>query len=190
ELGVDAVAVGVRDRADRGGDVAEATTRLGGGDAGLQRDLGGLDQLQVGRVGGADDDGERGVGDPAVDADRHVDAEQVTVAQDVVVRQAVQHRVVDRQAQHVAERAAAERGGVVPVAGLGAAFPDPAAGVVFDVHQVDADRGDPAQFGEQLADEVSGHRHPLDLLGGLELDHDTLPLRIRYFYTTTGGALR
>jgi hypothetical protein len=63
ELGVDAVAMGVGNLADRGRDVAEAAAGLGGGDAGLQCDLGGFDQLQVGRVGDADDDGERGVGD-------------------------------------------------------------------------------------------------------------------------------
>src|SRR5439155_195258 len=82
--------------------------------------------------------------------------------QDIVVRQAVQHRVVDRQAQHVAEWAAAERRGVVPIAGFGAAFLDPAAGVVFEVYQVDTDCGDTAQLGEQLADELAGHRHPAD----------------------------
>ena len=50
ELAVDAVAVGVGDLADRRGDVAETAARLGGGDAGLERDLGGLDQL-AGRPG-------------------------------------------------------------------------------------------------------------------------------------------
>ena len=34
---------------------------------------------------------------------------------------------------------------------------------MFEVHQVDADCGDTAQLGEQLADELAGHRHPADL---------------------------
>jgi hypothetical protein len=139
--------------------------------ASIQGDLGGLDQQQVGRVGGADDDRERGVGDPAVDPDRHVQAQQVPVAQHVVVRQAVQHRVVDRQADHVAERAAAERRRVVPVAGVGAALLDQGAGVLLDVQQIDPGLGHPGQLGQRLAEELPGHGHLLDLRGRLVLDH-------------------
>jgi hypothetical protein len=52
---------------------------------------------------------------------------------------------------------------------------------VLDVHQVDAHRGGVAQLGEQFADELPGHRHPSDLLGGFELDHDSPPSRSGIF---------
>ena len=88
--------------------------------AAAERPPGGVDQVEVALVRRTDDQAERRVGDPAVDGRREVEAEQVTVAQGVVVRQAVQHRVVDRGAQHLAERHRPERRVVVDVAGLGA----------------------------------------------------------------------
>ena len=116
ELGVDRVAVGGGDRLDRRRDVAEPVAWRRGRDAGGERFLGRAQESQVVVGGRAHDDGAGGVGDPAVDPDREVHAEHVPVAQCVVVRQAVEHRVVDRQAGDVAERAVAERRGVVPVA--------------------------------------------------------------------------
>ena len=126
-------------------------------------------QVIVGRR--AHDDGPDGVRDPAVDPDREVHAEDVAVAQCVVVRQSVQHRVVDGQADDVAERAVAEGRGVVPVAGLRTALADPAADVVFQVEQVDAHVGELAELGQDLGDELPGGVHPLDLCGRLQLDH-------------------
>jgi hypothetical protein len=48
---------------------------------------------------------------------------------------------------------------------------DPAAGMVLQLEQVDADVSDLAELGEDLGDELSGDLHPLDLCGRLELEH-------------------
>src|SRR4051812_11554700 len=171
ELEVDRIAVPGGDRADGGGDVAEAPTGLRGGDRGLEGLLAGADQLPVLLPGRADDDGAGGVGDPAVDGDGEVHRQDVAVAQHVVVRQAVQDGVVDRQADDVAEGPAAEGGGVVPVARLGAALPDELTGVELEVEEVDPD-GRPLPHGLQdVGDEASGRVHPFDLGRGLQLDH-------------------
>src|SRR4051795_7294812 len=55
ELEVDTVAVATSDVTDRGRDVADPASGAGRGDARRERHLGGLDQLQVGRVRRADD---------------------------------------------------------------------------------------------------------------------------------------
>ena len=53
----------------------------------------------------------------------------------------MQHRVVDRGAQHLAERAGAERGVVVDVAGLRAAVPDHLVRQFVELEQVHSDVG-------------------------------------------------
>ena len=83
----------------------------------------------------------------------------------------MEHRIVDRQADDVAERAVAKGWGVIPVAGLCATLVDPAAGMVFQLEQVDADVSDLAELGEDLGDELSGDLHPMDLRRRLQLDH-------------------
>lgn len=67
------------------GDVSDAVTDGGGGDAGVQGLLGGGDEFQVGGTGGADGEADRGVAGPAVEFGPAVDADQVAVAQAVVV---------------------------------------------------------------------------------------------------------
>jgi len=175
ELEVDRVAVPRGDGADRGRNVTETVARPRGGDGGFEGFLAGSDELDVVLGRGADDDGECGVGHPAVDAQGEVHAQDIAVAQGVVVRESVQDRVVDRKADDVAERAAAEGRGVVPVAGVGTAFFEHVAGVVFQVEQVDPYFGAPGQLGQHVGDELSGDVHSLDLTGGLELNHRHAP---------------
>jgi hypothetical protein len=96
ELGVDRVTVVAGHRPDGRREVAHAVARTGHLDRRLQRLLGRADDPQVLLGGGPDDDRTRRVGHPAVDADREVRAEDVAVAQRVVVGEAVQDGVVDR----------------------------------------------------------------------------------------------
>ena len=102
---------------------------------------GGRDQVEVLLARRTDDDAERGVGDPAVDAGGEVDAEQVAVLERVVVGESVQDRVVDRRAEHLAERRGAERRVVVDVAGLRALVADHLVRERVELEQVDADVG-------------------------------------------------
>ena len=76
----------------------------------------------------ADDEADGGVGDDSVQGDGEVERQQVAVGERVVVRQPVQHGVVDRRADVVAERPAAEGRRVVDVAGLRAGLDDHAPG--------------------------------------------------------------
>ena len=81
------------------------------------------------------------------------------------MRQAVQDRVVDRGAQHLAERHRAEGGVVVDVAGLRAPLADHLVGERVELEQVDADVGRLLEAGEHLGDEAAGGPHLLDLGG-------------------------
>jgi hypothetical protein len=157
--------------ADRERDVAEPVADPGRLDAGRQRTAGDLDQPQVLLPRRAHDQAQRGVRHPAVHGRREVDAEQVTVAQGVVARQAVQHRVVDRRAQHLPERRGTERRVVVEVAGLGAALTDHPVRQRVEVEQVHPDVGGVLEGGKDVGDEAAGGTHLLDLGGGPELDH-------------------
>jgi hypothetical protein len=87
------------------------------------------------------------------------------------VRQAVQGRVVDRRADHLAERTRAERGVVVDVATLGAGLADHAVRERVEVEQVDARAGGRAGRLEHAGDEGSGGSHALDLVGSAQFDH-------------------
>ena len=133
--------------------------------------VGGVDEVEVALVRRTDDQADRGVRDPAVDGAGEVEAEQVAVAQHVVERQPVQHRVVDRGAQHLAEGHRAEGGVVVDVAGLGPPLADHLVRERVEVEQVDPHVGGLGQAGEHLADEAPGGSHLLDLGRGTQLDH-------------------
>ena len=122
-------------------------------------------------------DGAGRVRDPAVDRDREVQGQDVAVAQRVLVRQAVQDGVVHRQADDVAERAAAEGRRVVPVARHRAALLDAAAGALLQVHQVHAGARQLGELGQGLAHEPAGDRHLVDLLRRLQLDHRVFSVR-------------
>ena len=86
ESGRDAVAGSPCHRADRGRDVPDPGADHGGRDSGRERLLGGLDQQQIGRIGGADGEADGGVTRPPVEFGTEVDADQVTLAQPVAGR--------------------------------------------------------------------------------------------------------
>lgn len=112
------------------------------GDRGRQRSLGRGDHGGVLRgARAAHHEADGGVGDHAAQRERQVKRQQVAVSELVVVRQAVQHRVVHRPADVVAEGPAPERRRVVDVAGLGARLLDHRAGPPVEVEQVGADGG-------------------------------------------------
>ena len=143
----------------------------------VERAGGDVDEVEVLLARRTDDEADRRVGHPAVDAAREVEREQVAVPQHVVVGEPVQHRVVDRRAEHLAERRGAERRVVVDVAGLGTAVLDHPVRERVEVEQVDADVRGLGQRGEDLGDEPARRPHRLDLRGGAELDHVGDPIQ-------------
>ena len=87
------------------------------------------------------------------------------------MRQPVEHRVVDRDAQHLAERHRAERGVVVDVAARRAVLADHRVGDPVELQHVDADPGPLGELREHRRDESAGGSHRLDLVAAPELDH-------------------
>jgi hypothetical protein len=171
ELEVHRVSVRVGYGSDRRRDIAQAVPRLRGLDGGLEGHPGRADEPPVIFRGCADDHRDRRVGHPAVDSHGEIHAQDVAVTQPVVVRQPVQDRVVDGQADDVAERAAAEGRRVVPVAGLGPALVDAAADMVLQVEEVDTHVRETLELCQYLGHELTRDVHLLDLGGRLQLDH-------------------
>jgi hypothetical protein len=87
ELVINRVSVLGRDGADCRGDVADAVAGLGGGNPGGEGLLGGTDQGHVRGIGAPDDNGDCGIRYPPVHRGGEVEAEDVAIAQPVVVRQ-------------------------------------------------------------------------------------------------------
>lgn len=143
-----------------------------GGDAGLERGAGGLDQGHA--LGGArlpHQKADRGVGRDAVEAYGEVEGEQVAVAQREVARASVEHGVVDRRADVVGEGAAAEGRGVVDVAGLGTGLADHLRGPTVEVEQVGPHGAALAQGLEDVGDEGTRTTGAVDLGRREDLDH-------------------
>ena len=113
EVGVDRVALGLRDVARSRGRCRRCGCpgRAAAMPASRARRVVSMSRRSC-IAGRADDDRDRRVGHPAVHGCREVEAQQVAVAQPVVVGESVQHRVVHRGADDLAERAARRtRGG-------------------------------------------------------------------------------
>lgn len=127
-----------RDLGNGRGDIADAVAGARRRDSGGQRILGGLDQANIGGPRRSGDHTDRMIGHPAVERDRQIEREQVTVAEIRVVGKAVEDGIVERQAEHVAERAPPEGRRVIPVTGNGATGGDHLAAAVLDLHEVDA----------------------------------------------------
>jgi hypothetical protein len=172
ELRVDRVPRRREHGADRVRDVPEPHARSGRGDPVRQRALGRLDQrLRAGGSRRADDEADRGVGDDPVQGHGQVQGQQVAVREAVVVRQPVQHRVVDGRADVVPERPAPERGRVVDVAGLRPGGEDHLPRPAVDVQQVGPDDGARPQGREDVVHEGAGGAGPADLRRVEDLDH-------------------
>ena len=90
------------------------------------------------------------------------------------MRQPVQHRVVDRDGQHLAERHRAERGVVVDVAARRALLADQRVRDPVELQHVDADPGPLGELREHRRDETAGGSHRLDLGAAPELDHTVI----------------
>ena len=170
-VGVDPEARAPDHAADRRRDVAQPVAWLRGGDARGERPLRGLDLAQILGACRPDRNRDRGVGDPAVDRRGEVEADEVAVPEPPVVRQPVEHRVVDRDAQHLAERHRAERRVVVDVAARRALLADPRVRDPVELQDVDADPGPLGELRENCRDEPAGGSHRLDLVPAPKLDH-------------------
>src|SRR5690606_19617887 len=85
--------------------------------------------------------------------------------------ESVQHRVVDRGADHLAERARPERRVVVDVAGLRSGGADEVVCPSVDREEVRSDLRLLAERGQGLGDESPGRPHLVDLGRGTKLDH-------------------
>ena len=172
EFQVDRIAVLACDVADGAGNVTQTVAGLRGGDAGFQRLFGALDQTQVVGMLRADAEADGGIRDPSVDVDRQIEADQIAVLQVVVARNAVQHGVVHGRADVVRERAGAEIGSVVDVAGRGAlAVHDALVDEFVDFQQIGADFGEFLQVAQDAADEAACGLHRFNLFGSFQFDH-------------------
>ena len=177
ELEVHGVALLVRNIADGCRDITETVARLSLRDAGGERILSAFDQAQVlGILVLADHEADGGVADPPVDADCQVEADQIAVFQVIIIGDAMQHGIVDRNADVMLERASAEIRGVIHVAGFCTltAF-DAAADVIVDVKQIGSHAGLGAQFLENAADKMAGRLHCFDFLRCFQFDHNCNP---------------
>ena len=83
----------------------------------------------------------------------------------------MQHGVVHRRAEHLAERAGAEARVVVDVAGLGPAVADHPVREGVELEQVHPDVGGVLERGQHLGHEAPGGAHPVDLPRRQQLDH-------------------
>ena len=172
ELGVDVIAGAAQHGADGVGEVADAGLRTGDRDRGVEGALGRLDEGQARRrLRVAHDEADGRVGDNAVQGHGEVEGEQVAVGEGVVVRQTVEHGVVDRGADVVAERPTAEGRCVVDVARLGSGGDDHAARPLVDLEEVGADPTATGQRLEDLGHQGPGLPRPGDLAGVEDLDH-------------------
>ena len=154
------------------GEVADASAGAGRGDPGGQGALGGADHrdaLRRPRV--AYDEADGGVGDDPVLGDGEVERQQIAVGERVVVRQPVQHGVVDRGADVVAERAAPEGRLVVDVAGHRSGLDDHGLGPAVDVEQVGADAAATPQRLEDVGDQRACLLRSVELGAAEDLDH-------------------
>jgi len=154
------------------GDVAHASSGPGCGDPGFQSALGGRDQGHaLGRLRAAHDEADRRVRGDSPEGDGEVEGEQVTVSERVVVRESVQDGVVDGGADVVPEGAAAERGGVVDVAGLRPGVLDHGPHPPVDLEKVGADLAAVLHAVQDVGDESAAEACSRDLRGGQDLDH-------------------
>jgi hypothetical protein len=174
EVGGDAVPGGAADLADRGGDVAEPAARPRRGDSRRERRFcrGDKRRVTVGRC--PDGKGDRGVTDPAVQRRAGVDAEQVAVAEPVVVGDAVQRGVVDRRADDRRVRDRRELRVVVQERRGGPGLGENLPGGRVEFLERHARCGDGTRRREDVGDDTPGGTDRVNLPRRLDLDHSCL----------------
>src|SRR5699024_6774922 len=114
------------------------------------------DQLQILRTRSADDEGDTGVGHPALDLDGEIQGDQVTGLEHAVVRPAVQSAVIDRGADHIPEGGRPECRVVVDVAAGPPDLADLPMGFGVDVQEIPAHIDRAAQMRQHGGDELTG----------------------------------
>ena len=139
---------------------------------GRERLLGDVDQPLVRRVGGADDEADRGVAGPAVEHRPAVDADQVAVAQPVTVGDAVHDHVVDGAADHSGKRGRRERRVVMQERRGRARVADHRVGDLVQLGERHPDRRLPPRRGQRPGHHPPGLAHRVEGQVTFELDHD------------------
>lgn len=159
------------DRADGMGDVADPMPDGGGGDTGVQGLLGGSDEFEVGGARRADGEADRGVAGPAVEFGSAVDADQVAVAQAVVVGDTVRDSVVDGGADHRGEGGRGEGGLVAQERRTCSGLGENGAGGFVELAQANSHSCRRAGGCECMGHDASGFSHRLQCRVGLDLHH-------------------
>ena len=102
EFKVNRITVFASHIADGRGNITQTVAGLCSGDTGFQSLFGALDQSQILRIlMFADHKADGGIGNPTVDVDRQIEADQIAVFQVVVERNAMQHCIVHGNANVV-----------------------------------------------------------------------------------------
>lgn len=171
EVGWHAAVCLAGDRSDGMGDVSDPVADGGGGDAGVQGLLGGGDEFQVGGARGAHREADRGVAGPAVEFGSAVDADQVAVAQAVVVGDAVRDGVVDGRADHGGEGDGGEGGLVAQERRACSGLGENGAGGFVELLQANSHGCRCAGGRECVGYDASGLSHRLQCRVGLDLHH-------------------
>ena len=172
ELNVDGKAGFTKNRPDGVGDIADLVARTCRGDTRGQRSFGGIDHRQaLCRLVLADDETDGRVRCHAAEDHGKIEGQQIAVGQVVVVRQTVQHSVVDRRADVVAERSAPEGRRVIDVARRRPRPEDDVLGPFVDLEQVGADGRAFADGLENFGDECTGFTGKGNLARGQDFDH-------------------
>ena len=161
EFKVDRITVFASHIADSCGDITQTIARLRSGDTSFQSLFGALDQAQILRIlMFADHKADGGIGNPTVDVDRQIEADQIAVFQVVVERNAMQHRIVHGNANVMCERTGAKIRSVVDVAGFGSlAIDDALVHEFVDFQQIGTNFGEFLEITQNTADETSGRIH-------------------------------
>ena len=173
EFKVDRITVFASHIADGCGNITQTVARLCSGDTSFQSLFGALDQAQILRIlMFADHKADGGIGNPTVDVDRQIEADQIAVFQVVVERNAMQHRIVHGNANVVRERSGAKIRSVVDVAGFGSlAIDDALVHEFVDFQQIGTNFGEFLEITQNTADETSGRLHLFDLFRCFQFNH-------------------
>ena len=182
EFKIDRIAVFAGHIADCRGNITQTVARLRSGNTGRERLFGALDQAQILRILMlADHDADGGIGNPAIDVDRQIEADQIAVLQVVIERNAVQYGIVHGNANIVRERAGTEIRSIVDIAGFGTlAIDDALVHEFIDFQQIGTNFGEFLEIAQNAADKTAGRRHLFDLFRCFQFNHASNPTSTPY----------
>ena len=124
----------------------------------------------------ADHEADGGIGNPAIDVDRQIEADQIAVFQVVIERNAVQYGIVHGNANIVRERAGTEIRSIVDIAGFGTlAIDDALVHEFIDFQQIGTNFGKFLEIAQNAADKTAGRLHLFDLFRCFQFNHASNP---------------